>query len=185
VILSYEDRALYSTWSISYTKVEQQNAKSAMLLRLWAYFDNEDLWFELLREGYHTGPPLFRELMDDILGFHEAVRVLCDYGLAEADTSRGERNGTESHGYSMHRCVHMWTVYVLNEERNVEMARLAMRCVGAHVPADTERDYWPVQWRLLRHCNRTHAWPCSTALYSPCILDCIWHCQKSAKGAKE
>ncbi|KAF2740298.1 hypothetical protein EJ04DRAFT_548751 [Polyplosphaeria fusca] len=45
---SYEDRTLYSTWQISYEHVEQQNSLSAMLLRLWAYFDNYDLWLELL-----------------------------------------------------------------------------------------------------------------------------------------
>lgn len=47
-LISYEDRALYSTWDISYTQVEQQNTASARLLRLWAYFGNQDLWFELL-----------------------------------------------------------------------------------------------------------------------------------------
>ena len=45
---SYEDRTLYSTWQISFEHVERRNVLSAQLLRLWAYFDNQDLWFELL-----------------------------------------------------------------------------------------------------------------------------------------
>ena len=152
-LLSYEDRALYSTWDISYAQVEQQNTTSARLLRLWAYFGNEDLWFELLLRGRSSGPQWFQELMEDVPGFTEAVRVLCDYGLVEADTSSNER-GTESRGYGMHGCVHSWTVHVLNEVRNIEMAQLAMRCVGLHVPADTERGYWIVQRRLMQHADR-------------------------------
>ena len=44
---SYEDRTLYSTWQISFELVKQRNLLSAQLLRLWAYFDNQDVWFEL------------------------------------------------------------------------------------------------------------------------------------------
>ncbi|CAG1984541.1 unnamed protein product, partial [Fusarium graminearum] len=47
-LVSYEDRAMYSTWNISYQNVEKRNKSSAMLLRLWAYFDHDDLWYELL-----------------------------------------------------------------------------------------------------------------------------------------
>lgn len=47
-----------------------------MLLRLWAYFGNEDLWFELLLRGRSVGPQWFQELTRDVLSFTEAVRVL-------------------------------------------------------------------------------------------------------------
>ena len=50
----------------------------------------------------------------------------CDCGLIEPDTSRN--HSTESRGYGMHGCVHMWAVDVLNEEQGVEMARLAIQC---------------------------------------------------------
>ena len=55
-VSSYEDRTLYSTWQISYNHVEQQNRFSAKLLQLWAYFDNQDVWFELLRHGNCEDP---------------------------------------------------------------------------------------------------------------------------------
>ena len=152
-LLSYENRALYCTWDISYAQVERQNTTSARLLRLWAYFGHEDLWFELLLRGRPSGPQWFRELTRDLLGFTEAVRVLCDYGLVEADTVSNKR-GTGSRGYGMHGCVHSWTLHVLNEVRNTELAQLAMRCVGLHVPADTERGYWVVQRRLMQHADR-------------------------------
>jgi hypothetical protein len=37
---SYEDRTLYSTWQISFKRLERRNVLSAQLLRLWACFNN-------------------------------------------------------------------------------------------------------------------------------------------------
>jgi hypothetical protein len=42
-LLSYEDRTLYTTWNLSYEHIQTQNEKAAQLLRLWAYFDNQDV----------------------------------------------------------------------------------------------------------------------------------------------
>ena len=151
-LLSY-DRALYSTWAISYTQVQRQSPTSAILLRLWAYFDNDDLWFELLREGHSGGPQWFRELTEDMIRFNTVVRVLSDYGLVDVNTTSREGEAG-SRGYSMHGCVHSWTRHVLNEVLDIDMARLAMRCVGLHVPHDTERGYWLVQRRLILHAAR-------------------------------
>lgn len=48
-----EYRQLYSTWQLSLDHIKQQNETSSKLLQLWAYFDNQDLWFDLLRERYY------------------------------------------------------------------------------------------------------------------------------------
>jgi hypothetical protein len=110
---TYEDRALYSTWQLSFDYIKRQNELSAKLLQLWAYFDSQDLWFELLREGSSNGPEWLSRLTEDELNFNQAVRVLCDYGLADVDKAE-ENNMIESKGYNMHSCVHSWTIYVLN-----------------------------------------------------------------------
>jgi hypothetical protein len=34
----------------------------------------------------------------------------------------------------MHGCIHSWTIHVLNQEWDYEMAEVALECVGAHVP---------------------------------------------------
>src|SRR3954470_7225930 len=47
-ISSYEEKSLYSTWNISFNHVEKSNILSANLLRLWAYLDNRDIWFEFI-----------------------------------------------------------------------------------------------------------------------------------------
>ena len=149
---SYEDRALYSTWQISFNRVEQRNELSAKLLRLWAYFDNQDLWFELLAHADLYDPEWVRELTKDELSFHSAIRVLSDHGLVEVDSSSQER--IESRGYSIHGCVHSWTIHVLNQEWDYNLARLALKFVALHVPENDINNAWLIQRRLLPHAAR-------------------------------
>jgi hypothetical protein len=139
---SYEDRTLYSTWQISFNYVKQQNRLSAQLLRLWAYFDNQDLWFELLRHSDSEDPHWIQELTEDELSFHSAVRVLSDHGLVEVDTSLQEL--TESRGYSIHGCVHSWTIHVLNQELDSSLARIALKFIGSHIPENEDIRPWPI-----------------------------------------
>ena len=148
---SYEDRTLYSTWRISFERVKRQNELSAKLLQLWAYFNNQDIWFELLRHGDSEDPMWIRELTEDEINFNSAIRVLCDHGLVEADTSQ---EAVESRGYSMHSCVHSWTIHVLNQDWNNKLARLAMKCIGLHIPANESDKWWVIQRRLLQHAAR-------------------------------
>ncbi|KAF4609460.1 hypothetical protein G7Y89_g15856 [Cudoniella acicularis] len=149
---SYEDRTLYSTWQVSFGYVEQRNALSARLLRLWAYFDNQDLWFELLRHDVSEDQDWVRELTKDELSFHDAMRVLSDHGLAGVDTSSQEL--VESKGYSIHGCVHSWAINFLNQEWDYDLARLAVKLVGLHVPGEQAVRPWLTQRRLLQHAAR-------------------------------
>ena len=152
----YEDRRLFSTWQLSYDHIRQQNELSAQLLQLWAYFDNQDLWFELLRELDSCGPEWLRQLTVDELSFNQAIRVLCDHGLVEADRS-SEANEVESKGYSMHNCVHSWTIHVLNQNWDSETAGLVLECVVLHLPDENTHRTWVAQRRLMRHaamCSR-------------------------------
>ena len=151
-LTSYEDRTLYSTWQLSFDRVKEQNGLSAKLLRLWAYFDNQDLWLELLRHGDSEDPEWIRELTNDDLSFHNAVRVLSDHGLAEIDTSSLEL--IESRGYSIHGCVHSWTIHVLNQQWDYDLARMAVNFVGSHIPGDGAIQQWLTQRRLLQHAAR-------------------------------
>ncbi|KAI9763143.1 MAG: hypothetical protein M1840_000908 [Geoglossum simile] len=161
---SYEDRMLYSTWQISFERVEQQNLLSAQLLRLWAYFDNQDLWFELLQHSDSGDPDWIREFIDDELSFHGAMRVLSDHGLVEVDKSSQEL--LESRGYSIHGCVHSWTVHVLNQEWNYDLARVALNSVTLHVPGEQANRPWLTQRRLLQHAAR-----CSHILLNGLVPD--------------
>ena len=161
---SYEDRTLYSTWQLSFDHVKQQNELSAKLLQLWAYFDNEDLWFELLRHGDSEDPDWIRELTEDELSFNGAVRVLSDHGLVEVDMSSQEL--VESRGYSIHGCVHSWVIHVLNQEWDYDLAKLALKFVGSHVPGKESAKWWLTQRRLLQHAAR-----CSYIVLNGLVID--------------
>ncbi|RFN43712.1 tetratricopeptide-like helical domain, partial [Fusarium flagelliforme] len=151
-LLSYEDRAMYSTWNISYLNIEKQNKSSAMLLKLWAYFDHDDLWYDLLC-GAGELAPLWLRALTDKLTFMESIRLLCDHGLVEANSSTNE-NGTGLPGYSVHGCVHAWMINVLHEQTDMDMVQLAVRCVASLVPSQEDGEYWRVQQRLLQHADR-------------------------------
>ncbi|KAF2741633.1 hypothetical protein M011DRAFT_377150, partial [Sporormia fimetaria CBS 119925] len=152
-VSTYEDRQLYSTWQLSLDHIKQQSELSTKLLQLWAYFDNQDLWFELLREGRTDGPLWLCQLTEDELSFNEAVRILCDYGLIEVDRS-SEGHVVESQGYGMHGCVHAWTVHVVNQEWDSEMAGVALECIGRHALKQDAQQWRRTQRRLLRHLTR-------------------------------
>ncbi|RYO00079.1 hypothetical protein AA0121_g13434 [Alternaria tenuissima] len=152
-LLPYEDRALYTTWDVSFERVKQQSSLAVKLLQLWAYFDNQDVWFELLQGCQRDGPEWCLELTKDQLIFDEAVRVLCDYALVEIEISQSH-DSVESRGYSMHSSVHSWTKNVVNDKWDEKMAGLALNCIGLHVPHHHEPQYWVIEQRLVRHANR-------------------------------
>ena len=151
-LTSYEDRSLYTTWQITFDRIQQHNAASAKLLKLWAYFDRQDVWFELLRHATSADDKWIQKLIEDELNFNEAVALLCSFGLVDADQSLQQQFG--SGGYSMHSCVHSWTVFVLNKRWDEGLARLALICVASEIPSTNEKNWWLLQRRLLQHATR-------------------------------
>ncbi|KAL5371686.1 hypothetical protein DPSP01_014087 [Paraphaeosphaeria sporulosa] len=149
---SYEDRSLYTTWQVTFDRIRKQNAASAQLLKLWAYFDKQDVWFGLVRHAHPTDDEWIQKLTEDELSFNEAVRLLCEYGLAHPEPSVGQSSG--SAGYGVHSCVHSWTISVLNNEWDDGLARLALTCVASEVPSTDVDEWWVLQQRLLQHAVR-------------------------------
>jgi pentatricopeptide repeat protein len=145
---TYEDRMLYSTWQISYNQVKERNLQSAYLLQLWAYFDNQDIWLGLLQHNEPDDPEWFRRLTEDELSFNEAIGVLHSHGLIEACTQHG------SGGYSLHSCVHAWTIHVLNQPWDDTLARIALSCVASQIYNMGETERWTVSRRFLQHASR-------------------------------
>jgi tetratricopeptide (TPR) repeat protein len=158
-LLTYENRAMYSTWNISFESIRRQSESAAMLLRLWAFFGNEDLWYELLRKellwqgGMEDGPQWFRDLTETRLAFDQTMRVLCSHGLVEPHSTTAQTR-SESSGYSVHACVHSWMIHVLNGPDEQDLAALAMKCTSLHVPEHEIPEYWLIERRLLPHADR-------------------------------
>ncbi|KAF5658010.1 tetratricopeptide repeat domain-containing protein [Fusarium heterosporum] len=134
----------------------EKNKGSAMLLKLWAYFDHSDLWYDLLCGAGDLAPPWLRTLRDK-LTFMESIRLLCDHGLVEANSSTKE-NGTRPSGYSVHGCVHARMINALHTQIDMDMVQLAVRCVASLVPSREDGEYWRIQRRLLQHADRCLEW---------------------------
>jgi tetratricopeptide (TPR) repeat protein len=149
---SYEERSLYSTWQITFDRIRQQNPASASMLKLWAYFDRQDIWFELLQYANARGDRYLQELTKDKVHFHNALALLCSFGLVEPDRALQQQCG--SGGYSVHSCVHSWMFFVLNKEWDQSLAQFALTCVASEIPMKSERNSWILQRRLLQHAIR-------------------------------
>ncbi|KAJ3488172.1 hypothetical protein NLG97_g6245 [Lecanicillium saksenae] len=145
---SYKDKTLCTTWLMSYQQVEKQNPLAAHLLRWWAYFDNQDIWFELISHKIKDSPSWFYELGDE-LAFNDAMGTLHDYGLVEI-CSRST-NAIGSQGYSIHSCLHAWTTHVLNNEADADLRCLAVNCVAYCAPSKSQAQFWLLERRLLPH----------------------------------
>ncbi len=63
--------------------------------------------------------------------------MLYDYTLAKANIA-SRIDSIESKGYSIHSCVHLETVYILNDGWDYRMARLILNCIGLYI-LDRER----------------------------------------------
>ncbi|KAF5499474.1 hypothetical protein CGCF413_v006972 [Colletotrichum fructicola] len=99
-LLEY-DRALYSTWNVSLRHIQLQNQYAVKLLRLWGHFDNYDLWYELLQAGRLKKPAWLHKITKDRPSFDAAMRVLCEYGLAEPNAYSQADWRPESRGYTV------------------------------------------------------------------------------------
>ena len=151
-LLSYEDRTLYTTWNLSLKHIESQNNSARKLLWLWAYFDNQDLWFQLLAAGREGSPKWFSMIVKDELSFNKVIRLLCDHALIESLKVFG--------GYGMHTCVHAWVMHVLNAERKISMTRLALTCVSSAMSSEDVPEYWAIERRLLSHARKCSEFVC-------------------------
>ncbi|KAI9883792.1 MAG: hypothetical protein M1823_004424 [Watsoniomyces obsoletus] len=146
-LLSYKDRTLYSTWNLSYRHICQQDEAAARLLKFLAYFDNQDVWYELFaakRIGDHR-PNWLDQVTRSGLVFDAAMRTLRDHGLVHALK--------DPRGYGMHGCVHSWTANVLNEQNDSHWTT-ALCCVGSLVPVKKAVCDSALRRRLLPHANR-------------------------------
>ncbi|KAI1847293.1 hypothetical protein JX265_013981 [Neoarthrinium moseri] len=144
---SYQDRTLTSTWQVSYEQIKSHNPLAANLLQWWAYFNNEDVWFELLLYG-DNGPAWINKLHDE-LNFNSAMGILHDYGFVEPHSLSPDL--IQSRSYSIHACLHSWTIHVLNQVWDGELNKLAVECIASRVPSHNDDQFWLIQRRLLPH----------------------------------
>ncbi len=122
-----------STWSLSFTKVEQANPAAADLLRVCAFLHPDAIpEIFLLEEASHLGASL-AEAVRDPFSFHEMLQLLRRYSLVKRDADAKLLN--------LHRLVQV----VLKESLSQEVRRLwaarAVRFVNAVFP-EVSFDIW-------------------------------------------
>lgn len=130
----YQDRTLYTTWNLSFARLEADDPNAAQLLRLLAYFDNQKLWYELLQAGITVQSPIWlQKLVADRIRFESVVRALAEYCFIEVQTAAAS--------FSMHNCVHDWTLAVLNEALEADYYWYAFSCVANSIGKENSWDY--------------------------------------------
>ncbi|KAJ5908501.1 hypothetical protein N7495_001183 [Penicillium taxi] len=157
----YREHTLYTTWDISYDSLKKKDLDAAKLLKLLAYFGNQGLWYELFSEGLTERSPewLYNMLTDD-LSFRGVMRVLTDWYFLEVDSSSGL--------WSMHNCVHDWTLAALNKVINTQYYWFAIDCVNATTREfDTDFLGNVVFSRLTSHATRLANQQFLEAIYDP------------------
>jgi len=142
--LNFEERVLYSTWNLSFAQIQAHDAAAAELLRLMAYFDNQDLWYELFQAGNKHLPWWWAEVVESNVRFNHVISKLRDYSLVKIQVG----------SYSLHTSVQDWVTEYLNRGGGEDLWRLAAHCVAQNVKWGTDEEYCVENRRLLRHVDR-------------------------------
>ncbi len=144
------DRSVLTTWTVSFDHLREQNEDAANFLKLWAFLDNQDLWYELLTPSLHHEifdevPGWFVRCASDELDFKKCMGLLSKYSFINTKF--------ESSSFFMHSVLHHWCLHAFEKE-NAIMSWLAVVVVVSAVPSQTMPDYSLLQRRLLPHCDR-------------------------------
>ena len=141
------NQGLHTTWNVSLRQIERRSHTAANLLKFCGYLSNRDIWYELFKgfddEEY---PEWFSSLVRSRIEFTTQMRILCDYGMIEAQQDPA--------GYGIHSCVHDWIYNILNHQQDTSMLSLALHCVAANFQwrlRTEHRDLWIIRRRLSSH----------------------------------
>ncbi|KAG9962670.1 purine and uridine phosphorylase, partial [Aureobasidium melanogenum] len=145
----YAQRSMLTTWTISYQRVESRNREAASLLKLWAFLDPKDIWYELIACAIETGseidiPEWLSTLTRTRLEFRDALGLLKKYSLVN--------NGRDNDNYSMHAVLHSWCRHLASMSSASEsFPELAVSIVTQMLPDKNDKDYGALWRRLFPH----------------------------------
>jgi tetratricopeptide (TPR) repeat protein len=156
-LLDYPDRSVWTTWAISYQAIRKKHEATAnLLLLLWSFLDNKDLWHGLFAAACASSSVVARMLagwIGDIasseIRFSGAMQLLRSYSLVE--------EVAETSSYATHPVVHQWAQHSQGRCFAAELSRLSVVAIGWGVPESSSRDDATLQRRLLPHaeaCSR-------------------------------
>jgi tetratricopeptide (TPR) repeat protein len=143
----YGERSMLTTWKISYGQVLRQSEAAAWLLRLWAFFHHDDIWYGLLAAGMKltrttATPRWLAELAGSELKFSDAMGLLTAYSLADS---------LGAGSYSMHPVLHQWSRSLSLDVEAASFQFISVCTLGNAVPSENDKEYWKLDRRLLQH----------------------------------
>ncbi|KAL4948761.1 hypothetical protein BDW69DRAFT_188955, partial [Aspergillus filifer] len=144
----YQQGNMVQTWMVTYQEIQKCDPIAAKLMLLLAFFDNRDIWYELLRSGLDCSdpPPWFEMAVSNKLAFKTKVKVLVGFSLVETKQQGGS--------YALHPVVQDWCHHVADYNKLAsQLHELALMSVGYMVPHRSEGEYAEIQQRLLPHAN--------------------------------
>ena len=144
----YTERTIITTWQISFDEIARRNTGAAKLLQLWGYFDNHDLWYELLRwdQFQKAIPSWLQTITRTEISFMNTIDVLLEYSMIEQNS--------KINSYSMHAVVHDWIRESINKANNKELLETATTTLGLAAPDRVTRHSVTIERRLLPHLTR-------------------------------
>jgi len=125
--VDYEDRTMYSMWNVPYKQIRGQDPAAAELLKLMAYLDNQNLWYELFHGSIGDAPAWWVDVLKSRARFNRAISTLHNYFLLEVGEGR----------YRLHTCVHDWTLEYLNYKFDGERCWESLTSKFTNLPTAT------------------------------------------------
>jgi hypothetical protein len=128
-IRHYQQGNMVQTWMVIYQEIQKRDPTAAKLLLLLAFFDNRDIWYELLRSGLNCSglPPWFKMAVSSKLVFKTKVKALIGFSLVETKQQGGS--------YALHPVVQDWCHHVADHDNLTgQLHELALMSVGYMVP---------------------------------------------------
>lgn len=142
----YPNRSVWTTWTISFNEIREQDKATSDLLLLWSFLDNKNMWVGLFTAAWDSQnilPKWIGDLANSELKFTQSMQLLRNYSLVES-----VENETS---YATHPVVHRWARYYCEQDHSNELAHLALVVVGLAVPFKTTRGSHTLQRQLLPH----------------------------------
>lgn len=140
-----------TTWSLSFTAIEQTRPAAADLLRVCAFLQPDAIPEEIILEGAQFLGPQLQALATDPLAFNRAINALLSYSLIR-------RNPTE-HLLSVHRLVQAVLYDAMGEEDRELWTAHVVQALNAAFPETKES----VTYEMWEQCERLtpHALNCA------------------------
>ncbi|KAJ6030963.1 tetratricopeptide repeat domain-containing protein [Penicillium canescens] len=157
-MLGYKQSA-FTTWEMSFERLQILSKKSAELLQVLGFINNQDICDRLYKTGNGIrnatiSMPTFMKdsqewsTQEDAFGFHEAFTCLSKLCLVKRND---EAPGTRT--YNIHPVVHVWIRERLSPKDRALYARDALLLVAQSLPSlqQSKAKAWAVHRRLYPH----------------------------------